>query len=103
MIVNEEHKEDLIKIAKKLIRKPHSIPTDENNEPTVTYIEYLSLMYSPAIAKIVQILPVFPDGINITKFANLVKIDKNQLIEKLNEVSRKRFVIILGKQYALPD
>ena len=81
MIVNEEHKEDLIKIAKKLIRKPHSIPTDENNEPTETYIEYLSLMYNPEIAKLVQFFPVFPDGISITEFANLVKIDKNQLLE----------------------
>ena len=103
MIVNEEHKEDLIKIAKRLIRKPHSIPTDENDEPTETYIEYLSLMYSPEIAKLVQFLPVFPDGINITQFAEEVNIDKKELIEKLSEVSRKRFVITLGRQYALPD
>ena len=103
MIVNEEHKEDLIKIAKKLIRKPHSIPTDENDEPTETYIEYLSLMYSPEIAKIVQFLPVFPEGLNITKLAEEVNIDKAKLIEQLSEVSRKRFVITLGRQYALPD
>ncbi len=79
MIVNNEHREDLIKIAKKLIRKPHSIPTDENDEPTETYIEYLSLMYNPEMAKIVQVLPVFPEGINITEFANQVNIDKHQV------------------------
>jgi len=103
MIVNEEHKENLKKIAKKLIRKPHSIPTDENDEPTETYIEYLSLMYNPEIAKIVQILPVFPDGISITKFANEVNIDKKELIEILSEVRQKRFLINFGTQYALPD
>jgi ferredoxin len=103
MIVNEEHKEDLVKIAKKLIRKPHSIPTDEIDEPTETYIEYLSLMYNPEIAKIAQLLPVFPDWLKLSKFANLVNIDEKKLIEKLSEVSRKRFVITFGGQYALPD
>ncbi len=86
-----------------MIRKPHSIPTDENDEPTETYIEYLSLMYNPEIAKIVQILPVFPQGIHITEFANQVSIDKQELIEKLSEVSRKRFVVTRGRQYSLPD
>lgn len=103
MIVNNEHKEILINIAKKLIRKPHSVPTDENDEPTETYIEYLSLMYNPEISKIVQHLPVFPDGIHIAKFAKTIDIDKEKLIEKLKEASRKRFVITRGKVYALPD
>ena len=103
MIVNDEHKETLIKIAKKLIRKPHSVPTDENDEPTATYIEYLSLMYNPEVSKIVLQLPVFPDGIHIAKFAKTIAIDKEELIEKLKEVSRKRFVITRGKIYALPD
>ena len=89
MIVNEDHKEDLIKIAKKLIRKPHSVPTDENEEPTETYIEYLSLMYNPEIAKIVQHLPVFPNGIHIAKFAKEVNIDKKELVEKLAEHKKK--------------
>ncbi|MFX1425658.1 MAG: 4Fe-4S binding protein [Promethearchaeota archaeon] len=103
MIVNNEQKEYLTNIAKKLIRKPHSVPTDENDEPTETYIEYLSLMYTPEIAKIVQILPVIPEGINITEFAQQVNIDKEELIEKLKDVSRKRFVIVLGTSYSLPD
>jgi len=103
MIINNEHRDDLIRIAKKLIRKPHSIPTDENEEPTETYIEYLSLMYNPEISKIVQHLPVFPEGIHIAKFAQVVNIDKEELSEKLEEYSRKRFVITRGKVYALPD
>jgi ferredoxin len=103
MIVNDDHKEDLIKIAKRLIRKPHSVPTDENEEPTETYIEYLSLMYNPEISKIVQNLPVFPEGIHISKFAKDVKIDKEELIEKFKDLSRKRFVIARGNIYSLPD
>jgi Pyruvate/2-oxoacid:ferredoxin oxidoreductase delta subunit len=103
MIESKEHRDDLIQIAKKLIRKPHSIPTDENNEPTETYIEYLSLIYNPEIAKIVQQLPVFPEGIQIAKFANDLGLDKNELIKKLSELSRKRFIVTRGKMYSLPD
>ena len=103
MIENEEYRNDLIKIANKLIRKPHSVPTDEKDVPTETYIEYLSLMYNPEIAKIVQHLPVFPAGIHIAKFAKEVGIDKKELIEKLAEHKKKKFVISMGRQYALPD
>ncbi|MFW9864798.1 MAG: ATP-binding protein [Candidatus Thorarchaeota archaeon] len=103
MIESKEHRDDLIQIAKKLIRKPHSIPTDEKNEPTETYIEYLSLIYNPEIAKIVQHLPVFPEGIQVVKFANDLGIDKNELIEKLSELNRKRFVVTREKMYSLPN
>ena len=90
MIESQEHKEDLIKIAKKLIRKPHSVPTDENEEPTEIYIEYLSIMYNPEIAKIVQHLPVFPAMISITKFAKLLNTDKKELAEKLSNLAKKK-------------
>ena len=103
MIVNDEHKADLIKIAKKLVRKPHSVPTDENEEPTETYIEYLSLMYDLEISKIVQHLPIFPEGIHIAKFAEVINTDKEKLIEKFKDLSRKRFVIKRGNLYSLPD
>lgn len=103
MIVNKEHKDTLINIAKKLIRKPHSVPTDANDEPTDTYIEYLSLMYNPEISKIVLQLPVFPDGIYIKKFADTIGIDKEELIEKLKDHSRKRFILVRGNIYSLPD
>ncbi|MHA1988106.1 MAG: ATP-binding protein [Promethearchaeota archaeon] len=101
--MNADHKEDLIKIAKMLIRKPHSVPTNEEGEPTETYIEYLSLMYNPEISKIVQYLPIFPEGIQISKFAKLVNMNKDQLIDKLKDLSRKRFVIARGNIYSLPD
>jgi ferredoxin len=60
-------------------------------------------MYSPEIAKLVQVLPIFPEGIQITEFANQVNIDKKKLIEKLSEVSRKRFIVTRGRLYSLPD
>ena len=103
MIESEEHKQILIKIAKKLIRKPQSIPTDENQEPTENYINYLSLMYDNEIAKIVQHLPIYPDGMHIAKLAKEVDIDKRDLIEKLDEHSKKMFVMSTGRQYALPS
>ncbi len=103
MIESKEHREDLIIIAKKMIRKPHSCPTDENGEPTETYLEYISLMYNPEIVKIVQHLPIFPEGISIAKFAKQVNIDKKELIEKLDDITKKRFVIKLGNRYSLPD
>ena len=61
MIASNEHKEDLITIAKKLERKSMSYPKDEQGEPTETYLEYLSLMYNPEIAQVVIELPVFPE------------------------------------------
>jgi len=103
MIVNDDHKQDLIKIAKKLIRKPHSIPTDENDEPTETYLEYLSLMYNPEIAKIVLFLPVFPEGMQIRDFVEITNIAEEELTKKLEAASKKRFVITRGKIYALPN
>ena len=53
-MVNEQHRKDLITIAKKMISEPHSIPLDKNGpldengnptEPTETYIEYLIFIY----------------------------------------------------------
>jgi hypothetical protein len=54
MIKSEEHKQDLIEIAKKLEYKSQSYPKDNDGEPTETYLEYLSLMYNPKIAEIVK-------------------------------------------------
>ncbi|MFX1455251.1 MAG: 4Fe-4S binding protein [Promethearchaeota archaeon] len=103
MIVNDNHKNDLIKIARKLIRKPHSIPTDENGEPTETYLEYLSLMYNPEIARIVLPLPIFPEGMQISDFSQVTNISEEELTEKLAALSKKRFVVKMGKTYALPN
>ena len=102
MIVNKNHRQDLLKIAKKLQGFSRSCPTDENGEPTETYLEYLSLMYNPEIAKIVQHLELFPKLINIVKFSKKVDIDKKILIEKLDEVAKRGFIVNFGRQYSLP-
>jgi len=100
MIVSKEHKEDLITIAKKLERKAMSYPKDEYGEPTETYLEYLSLMYNPEIAKVVIALPVFPETISIIRLAKKLNIDKLELMNKLEETTKRGFIIKLGKSYS---
>jgi len=102
MIESQEYKEDLIKIAKKLERSSQSYPKDEDGEPTETYLEYLSLMYDPDIAKLVQHLPVFPKTVSIVKFAKSVGMDKNELMNKVEDVAERGFIIKLGRSYAQP-
>ena len=100
MIVSNEHKEDLITIAKKLERKPQSYPQDENGSPTETYLEYMSLMYKPEITKIVIELPVFPETISIIRLAKKLNMDKLELMKKLEEASKRGFILKLGKSYS---
>lgn len=102
MIVNEKHRQNLLNIARKLKYAWYSVPTDEDGEPTETYLEYLSLMYNPEISELIQILDLFPNTLSLIKFAKQVGMDKNELMEKLDEVSQKGFVVKFGKQYALP-
>ena len=102
MVESEEYKEDLIKIAKKLERSSQSYPKDETGEPTETYLEYLSLMYSPTIAKLVQHLPVFPKTISIVKFAKKAGMDKEKLMNMLEDITERGFIIKLGRSYAQP-
>ncbi len=102
MIESQEYKEDLIKIAKKLERSSQSYPKDEDGEPTETYLEYLSLMYDPDIAKLVQHLPVFPKTVSIVKFAKSVGMDKNELMNKVEDITERGFIIKLGRSYAQP-
>jgi len=102
MIELEEYKEDLIKIAKKLERSSQSYPKDENGEPTETYLEYLSLMYEPTIAKLVQHLPVFPKTMSIVKFAKMAGMDKEELMNLVEDTTERGFIIKLGRSYAQP-
>ncbi|MFX1379774.1 MAG: 4Fe-4S binding protein [Promethearchaeota archaeon] len=100
MIVSNKHKEDLIKIAKKLEKKSQSFPKDENGEPTETYLEYLSLMYDPEVAELVIPLPVFPETISIVRLAKLTRLDKNTITKKLEIPAKRGFIIKLGRSYA---
>jgi len=102
LIESKEHKENLIQIAKKLEHSSQSYPKDENGEPTETYLEYLSLMYEPRIAKLVQYLPVFPKTISIVKFAKEAGMDKEELMNMLESVTERGFIIKLGRNYAQP-
>jgi len=102
MIESEEYKEDLIKIAMKLERIPQSFPKDESGAPTETYLEYLSLMYDPEIAKLVFHLPVFPKTISLVRFAKKVGMDKKELMNKVEDLTERGFIIKLGKSYAQP-
>ena len=100
MIESQEHKDDLIKLAKKLLYSRQSFAKDEKGEPTETYLEYLSLMYNPEVAKLIQHLPVFPKMTSIVKFAKEANKDKKELEAKLEEAVKKGFVIRLGKSYS---
>jgi len=103
MIQSEEHEENLMKIARKMIRAPQSCPVDEDGNPTRTYLEYLSLMYDPEVAKIVHHLEPLPKMLSITKFAKKLNLDKKEIIQKLEGVRKKGFVFGLGRQYCLPN
>lgn len=102
MIESKEYKANLVKIAKKLKFKSQSYPMDANGEPTEKYLEYLSLMYDPEIAVLVQHLPVFPKTTSIVKFAREVGMDKNELIKKVENLTKRGFIIKLGRSYAQP-
>ena len=102
MIEPDQYKQDLIKIAKKLERSSQSYPKDENGEPTETYLDYLSLMYDPEIAKLVLPLPVFPKTISLVRFAKSVGMDKTELMKKVEDLTERGFIIKLGKSYAQP-
>lgn len=102
MISSKEHRNTLINISKKLQKASQSIPADEHGEPTETYLEYISLMYSPEVAQIVQHLEIFPKTISIHKLAKKLGRDRNELKKVLENPSRKLFLVNLGNFYALP-
>ena len=103
MIVNEEHKADLIELAKKYKYSAQSYPGIEEEEPKETYLQYLSLMYDPEIVKIVLQLPIMPKTMSITKFAKKLGVDKNKLISKLETHVKRGFVVRLGNSFARPS
>lgn len=100
MIESEEHRENLLTIARKMIRQPQSCPVDENGEPTGTYLEYLSLMYNPEVAEIVKYLEPVPNLTSISRLAKSINADKEELMNKLEQASD--YIISFGKQYAIP-
>jgi len=112
MIVNEQHRKDIISIAKKMIRERHSIPFDRNGpvdengnytEPSKTYIEYLSVMYDEKIANIATHLGVMPRMLSLNKLAKEINMDKSELKELLSDSVESMYIINFRNLYALPD
>jgi len=101
MIVNDKHRQDLLNLANRLKYEWHSIPTNEDGDPTETYLEYLSLMYDPEIAVLIQHLELFPKMMSIVKFSKKVNMDKNELAEKLDSLTKGGLIVKLGRQYSL--
>ncbi|MBD3213858.1 MAG: hypothetical protein GF311_14710 [Candidatus Lokiarchaeota archaeon] len=103
MIESEEHKKDLLEIAKKLQKKSQSCPTNENGEPTETYLEYLSLMYNPEVAKIAKHLSIFPRSISARKISKKIGISKKEITEVLEEPAKRNFIFSLGNRISLAN
>lgn len=97
MIVNDKHRQNLLNIANRL----HFIPTNEDGDPTETYLEYLSLMYDPEIAELIQHLELFPKMMSILKFSKKVNMDKNELANKLDRLTKGGLIVKLGRHYSL--
>ena len=83
MIVNEQHREDLITIAKKMIRERHSIPLDkngpldENGNPVTLYNIYFGLLKDGfyeyyGLTVPIDDIPSIP-GINYTSYMEVHK------------------------------
>jgi len=103
MIESEEHRSNLLEIAKKLQKKSQSCPTDENGEPTETYLEYISLMYNPEAAKIVKHLSIFPSSTSPLKLSKKLGVNKKQIHSTLQEAASRGFVFRLGNRYSLSN
>lgn len=101
MIESKEHKENLLAIAKKLQKKSQSCPTDENGNPTETYMEYISMMFDPEVAKIAKHLSIFPVSTSANKLSRNLGIEKKRIHEILKEVSKRGFIFKMGKRYGL--
>lgn len=102
MIVTQEHRENLTVIAEKLRPLKQSIPTDSNGNPTEEYLEYLSLMYSPDVARVVKTLKPFPKFTPIDRLSKRTGVPTKELKTLLGDPSMKLYLVNLGPMYALP-
>jgi ferredoxin len=103
MIVNEEHRADLIKLAKKYKYSSQAYPGIQEEEPKEKYLKYLSLMFDPEIVKIVLEMPVIPKVITINKLAENLKMNVDELSNKLEESVKRGFINKFGNMYARPS
>ncbi|MBD3195658.1 MAG: hypothetical protein GF317_11410 [Candidatus Lokiarchaeota archaeon] len=103
MIKSENHKKNLVEIAKKLQKKSQSCPTNEKGEPTETYLEYISLMYNPTVSEIVKHLEIFPKSTSLLKLSKEIGKSKKEIQSLLEEPIKRSFVFSLGKRYSLAN
>ena len=93
----------MIRLAKEYKHSAQSYPGIEFEEPKEEYLEYLSLMYDSEIVKIMLQLPIMPKTMAIRKLAKILNIDKNELMDKLEEHEKRGFITRLGNSYARPS
>ena len=101
MIDSKEHRTALKNIAEKLSPVQQGVPRNEKGEITETYLEYLSLMYDPETAEIVQHLQVAPNGVSLEDLAEILNRDKEELKTKLEPLIEKGFIFSIGV-YSIP-
>ena len=101
MIVDDQHRQNLINIAKK-IGSAEKSRLALDGPPSDAYLEYLSLMYNPEIAALIQPLKPFPESISVTQLAKLVNLDRKVLKKKLEEVVHYSFIVKQVGGYTLP-
>lgn len=103
MIDSKNHKQDLLSIAKKLQKKSQSCPSDENGNPTDTYLDYISLMFPPEVAKLAKHLQIFPASTSILKLSKRMNIPKADIHHILQEAVGRGFLFRLGNRYSLAN
>jgi len=102
MIETQEHRESLTVIAEKLRPLKQSIPTDDMGNPTEDYLEYLSLMFSPEVAKVAKTLKPFPKFTPINLISRKTGVPKKELKALFSNTSKKMYLVNVGPMYALP-
>ncbi|MBD3228442.1 MAG: hypothetical protein GF329_09660 [Candidatus Lokiarchaeota archaeon] len=97
-----KNKEALIKIAEKLSVKHQGVAKDENGNISETYLKYLSLMYGPEEAEIVQHFEIFPNGVRISKIAKKLGREKDELKNLMAPLVKRGFIQKIGSHYSIP-
>ncbi len=98
-----KNREALERIAKKLSKVQQGVAKDGKGNITDTYLKYLSLLYGPEEAEIVQHLEIMPNAIRISKLAKQLGKEKKELKEILDKLANKGFIMKMGTSYALPN
>jgi Pyruvate/2-oxoacid:ferredoxin oxidoreductase delta subunit/predicted transcriptional regulator len=98
-----QNKEALIKIAEKLSVKHQGVAKDENGNISEKYLEYLSIMYGPEEAEIVQYLEIFPNGVRISRIAKKLGRDKDELKNLMAPLVKRGFIQKIGSHYSIPS